>query len=382
MARGGAHRRPGPPRAAADRDPARGRCPRLLPAAPAPAARGVPRGRRLRGAARARGAAAALHQLDAARSTSAACRRAWAVVVPPDGGEGWRLRLELEAEVRREPAPNVLAAAGRPTGSAGPSPPGPRWPPSSVRRRRVCGVAARRPTRATRASPGSRPRPPGLEGGGREDARLRGPPRDPGAAAHRAQPPGRSSPPASSTRSCRPRAATSRSRSSACPRARACSSRPSAAARAATSSSATASCCSTCPGDPVVVEQRIGRLDRIGRAHPGGDRLLPSRAAASAPTSLRLFEAIGLFREPLAGLEPELRRRSEAVARGGRGRSRRFRVRRCSSRRWWAKPARRARASRRRRTTSCTATPTGRRWRAAILARVPRRARRAQRAAW
>jgi len=61
------------------------------------------------------------------------------------------------------------------------------------------------------------------------------------------------------------------------------------------------------PWNPLVVEQRIGRLDRIGRrlpveivhfVPPGG----VGRDAA------RLFEALGLFREPLAGLEPELAR--------------------------------------------------------------------------
>ncbi len=59
------------------------------------------------------------------------------------------------------------------------------------------------------------------------------------------------------------------------------------------------------PWSPVVVEQRIGRLDRIGRTRdveivyfrpPGG------MGAAVA----RAYESVGLFREPLAGLEPEL----------------------------------------------------------------------------
>jgi ATP-dependent helicase HepA len=61
------------------------------------------------------------------------------------------------------------------------------------------------------------------------------------------------------------------------------------------------------PWNPLVVEQRIGRLDRIGRR-------LPVEVVHFAPPegigrdTARLFEALGLFREPLAGLEPELAR--------------------------------------------------------------------------
>jgi ATP-dependent helicase HepA len=61
------------------------------------------------------------------------------------------------------------------------------------------------------------------------------------------------------------------------------------------------------PWNPLVVEQRIGRLDRIGRR-------LPVEVVHFVPPSgigrdaARLFEALGLFREPLAGLEPELAR--------------------------------------------------------------------------
>ncbi len=59
------------------------------------------------------------------------------------------------------------------------------------------------------------------------------------------------------------------------------------------------------PWNPVVVEQRIGRLDRIGRT-------LPAAIVYFRPPSgigdgvARIYEEIGLFREPLAGLEPEL----------------------------------------------------------------------------
>jgi ATP-dependent helicase HepA len=59
------------------------------------------------------------------------------------------------------------------------------------------------------------------------------------------------------------------------------------------------------PWSPVVVEQRIGRLDRIGRRHPVSIVFFRPAAGIGADAA-RLFEAIGLFREPLAGLEPEL----------------------------------------------------------------------------
>ena len=59
------------------------------------------------------------------------------------------------------------------------------------------------------------------------------------------------------------------------------------------------------PWKPSVVEQRIGRLDRIGR------RIPVEVVYFRPPTGLgrdvvRLFEGLGLFREPLAGLETQL----------------------------------------------------------------------------
>jgi ATP-dependent helicase HepA len=59
------------------------------------------------------------------------------------------------------------------------------------------------------------------------------------------------------------------------------------------------------PWNPVVVEQRIGRLDRIGRTRPVEIAYFrpPDGIGAEA---VRLFEAIGLFEQPLAGLEAEL----------------------------------------------------------------------------
>ena len=59
------------------------------------------------------------------------------------------------------------------------------------------------------------------------------------------------------------------------------------------------------PWNPVVVEQRIGRLDRIGRQIPV--EIVYFRPPAGIGSDVvRLFEAVGLFHEPLAGLEPEL----------------------------------------------------------------------------
>src|SRR5688572_6807719 len=59
------------------------------------------------------------------------------------------------------------------------------------------------------------------------------------------------------------------------------------------------------PWKPTVVEQRIGRLDRIGRRIPVDIVYFRPPAGIGADV-VRLFEALGLFREPLAGLEPQL----------------------------------------------------------------------------
>jgi ATP-dependent helicase HepA len=59
------------------------------------------------------------------------------------------------------------------------------------------------------------------------------------------------------------------------------------------------------PWKPSVVEQRIGRLDRIGRRLPVEIVYFRPPRGIGADT-VRLFEALGLFREPLAGVEPEL----------------------------------------------------------------------------
>jgi len=59
------------------------------------------------------------------------------------------------------------------------------------------------------------------------------------------------------------------------------------------------------PWKPTVVEQRIGRLDRIGRRIPVEIVYFRPPRGMGADV-VRLFETLGVFREPLAGLEPQL----------------------------------------------------------------------------
>jgi ATP-dependent helicase HepA len=59
------------------------------------------------------------------------------------------------------------------------------------------------------------------------------------------------------------------------------------------------------PWKPTVVEQRIGRLDRIGRRDPVEIVYFRPPGGIGADV-VRLYESLGLFREPLAGLEPQL----------------------------------------------------------------------------
>src|SRR6185295_18809286 len=68
------------------------------------------------------------------------------------------------------------------------------------------------------------------------------------------------------------------------------------------------------PWNPTMVEQRIGRLDRIGRTLP--TEILYFRPPGGfARAVAELYEAIGLFEEPLGGLERELRHAAQAVER-------------------------------------------------------------------
>ena len=59
------------------------------------------------------------------------------------------------------------------------------------------------------------------------------------------------------------------------------------------------------PWKPSLVEQRIGRLDRIGRRIPVEIVYFRPPPGIGADV-VRVFETLGLFREPLAGLEPQL----------------------------------------------------------------------------
>ncbi len=73
------------------------------------------------------------------------------------------------------------------------------------------------------------------------------------------------------------------------------------------------------PWSPAVVEQRIGRLDRIGRSRP--TEIVYFRPPSGLGRAVvRLYEEIGLFSQPLGGLDRELRhveREIEEVARTG-----------------------------------------------------------------
>jgi ATP-dependent helicase HepA len=66
------------------------------------------------------------------------------------------------------------------------------------------------------------------------------------------------------------------------------------------------------PWNPSVVEQRIGRLDRIGRRMPVEIVYFRPPRGIGADV-VRLFEALGVFSEPLAGLEPQLGHVEEAI---------------------------------------------------------------------
>lgn len=68
------------------------------------------------------------------------------------------------------------------------------------------------------------------------------------------------------------------------------------------------------PWNPAVVEQRIGRLDRIGRQEP--TEIVFFRPPSGIGRALvSLYESIGLFREPLGGFQRELRTVAEEIER-------------------------------------------------------------------
>ena len=70
------------------------------------------------------------------------------------------------------------------------------------------------------------------------------------------------------------------------------------------------------PADPVALEQRIGRLDRIGRKKDV--EIVYFRAAKAAPDVARLYERLDLFERPSAGLDLALAGVREAVERAER----------------------------------------------------------------
>ncbi|HEX4825807.1 MAG TPA: SNF2-related protein [Candidatus Polarisedimenticolaceae bacterium] len=66
------------------------------------------------------------------------------------------------------------------------------------------------------------------------------------------------------------------------------------------------------PWGPMAVEQRIGRLDRIGRKRPV--EIVYVRPPAGLGRAIAgLYESIGLFREPLGGIARELARLERAI---------------------------------------------------------------------
>jgi ATP-dependent helicase HepA len=59
------------------------------------------------------------------------------------------------------------------------------------------------------------------------------------------------------------------------------------------------------PWSPMAVEQRIGRLDRIGRTGPV-EIVFPRPPDGVGARVVRLYESLGLFRHPLGGMDREL----------------------------------------------------------------------------
>ena len=68
------------------------------------------------------------------------------------------------------------------------------------------------------------------------------------------------------------------------------------------------------PWDPVLLEQRIGRLDRISRTRPV-EVCYFRPAGGLAAQIARLYETLGIFREPLGGLDRSLHHVEEAIRR-------------------------------------------------------------------
>jgi superfamily II DNA or RNA helicase len=71
------------------------------------------------------------------------------------------------------------------------------------------------------------------------------------------------------------------------------------------------------PRDPVRLEQRIGRLDRIGRRQPV--EIVYFRCAGDRPDLATLYERLGLFATPSAGIDAALAGVREAIERADGG---------------------------------------------------------------
>ena len=209
-----------------------------------------------------------------------------------------------------------------------------------------------------------------------EDTRLRRAPRDAGDAAHGAQPPraaGKRRLPRGAV------AGAARHRGRALPRAR--RSKPARVHRSGGEGRNFEFCrrlvLFDLPWKPSIVEQRIGRLDRIGRRIPveivyfrppagiGSGRRAALRGARSLPRAAR---------RPRAATGPRRRR-----ARRDRARSAGIAFRQNASRRSSATPTRRARASAKRRISSSIAIRTGRTWPQASSRAFPRSSTRSTR---
>ncbi len=66
------------------------------------------------------------------------------------------------------------------------------------------------------------------------------------------------------------------------------------------------------PWNPLAVEQRIGRLDRIGRTRPV-EIVYPRPPAGIGARVIEVYESLGMFRRPLGGLDRELAGAQQAI---------------------------------------------------------------------
>ena len=314
---------PGPSRAAAQRDAARRRRARVLPVAAVAAAAGFSGGHEHRGAPRAGHAAPAVHERDAPRRHRrlAAARRHSDRARRHRRKPSRRSTSRRPCEARQPPTPSPSATRSIACGG--------RWRPAPRSPR--CLVPSETALRAQAARDGrcrSANRVAGVAGAAlarreREDAGVRGASRDARDAARDPQPAGTTGDRCVSRRRSRRRAAT--------PRSRCFREVDGPSLLVSTECGGEGRNFEFCrrlvlfdlPWKPSVVEQRIGRLDRIGRRIPV-EVVYFRPAGGIGRDVVRLFEALGLFREPLAGLEPQLapvegaleadRARSEGVA--------------------------------------------------------------------